>query len=104
MNPLQTSDLIALGSLLIAAFALVGSFVGKTRDSSARDQLVNDKLDRNNEMARETRDTVRDMSRKLDDHSDRLVTVEQQVKTLFTSVGRIENNCDLHCIKPGGND
>lgn len=102
MNPLQTSDMIALGSLLIAAFALVGSFVGKTRDSSARDQLVNDKLDRNNEMARETRDTVRDMSKKLDDHGQSIVQHTEQIATLFSDVKRIESQCSL--CKAGGTD
>lgn len=102
MNPMQTSDVIALGSLLIAAFALVGSFVGKTRDSSARDQLVNDKLDRNNEMARETRDTVRDMSKKLDDHGQSIVQHTEQIATLFNDVKRIESQCAM--CKAGGTD
>lgn len=102
MNPMQTSDMIALGSLLIAAFSLVGSFVGKTRDSSARDQLVNDKLDRNNEMARETRDTVRDMSKKLDDHGQSIVQHAEQIATLFNDVKRIESQCAM--CKAGGTD
>lgn len=102
MNPLQTSDMIALGSLLIAAVALVGSFVGKMRDSSARDQLVNDKLDRNNEMARETRDTVRDMSEKLDNHGQSIVQHTEQITTLFNDVKRIESQCAF--CKAGGTD
>lgn len=56
---------------------------------------MDDKLDRNNELARETRDAVRDIERKLDDHAQRLVKVETDIDTLYRRVGRIEKNIDV---------
>ncbi len=104
MDPLQMSDLVALASLAIAAATLALKFIGDTRGNSARDQLMVDKLDRNNEMARETRDTVREMSRKLDDHGQTLVKHTEQIQTLFNRLERVEKNCDLHNIRPEGTD
>lgn len=92
---MHMSEAIALGSLLIALVALLGSRAKETRADAARHQLVDDKLDRNNEMTRETRDTVRDMSKKLDDHGQRLVKAETDIQTLYRRVGRIETNIDV---------
>ena len=51
----------------------------------------------------DTRDAVREMSRKLDDHSERLTRVEQQVQALTTRVERVEDNCDAR-FRTGGTD
>lgn len=102
MAPLQAADFISLGSLVVAAIALISALLSRLRDGSARDQLLNDKLDRNNEMARETRDTVRDMSRKLDDHGQTLARHTEQLSTLTGRVERLENGYDLY--KTGGTD
>ncbi len=98
---MEVSQIIALASSVIGALSLLLAFVvflGNRHKSSneevMRNQLVNDKLDRNNEMARETRDTVRDMSRKLDDHAQTLVRHTEQIATLFKRVERIERGCD----------
>lgn len=92
---MEINDIIALGSLVVAAIALLSSRVKDTKADAARHQLVDDKLDRNNELARETRDTVRDMSKKLDDHAVRLTKAEERIDTLFRRVGRIEQNIDV---------
>lgn len=92
---MEINEIIALGSLVVAAIALLSSRVKDTKADAARHQLVDDKLDRNNELARETRDTVRDMSKKLDDHAVRLTTAEERINTLFRRVGRIEQNIDV---------
>lgn len=98
---MEVSQMIALASSVIGALSLLLAFVvflGNRHKSSneevMRNQLVQDKLDRNNEMARETRDTVRDMSRKLDDHAQTLVRHTEQIATLFNRVERIERVCD----------
>lgn len=91
---MEINEIIALGSLVVAAIALLSSRVKDTKADAARHQLVDDKLDRNNELARETRDTVRDMSKKLDDHAVRLTKAEERIDTLFRRVGRIEQNID----------
>lgn len=95
----EAGDIIALVSL---ALALVVFAVGQRKDSranAAQDQLVRDKLDRNNELARDTRDTVREMSRKLDDHAERIVRVEQRVDALEGRAERLERAEEL-----GGTD
>lgn len=92
---MEINEIIALGSLVVAAIALLSSRVKDTKADAARHQLVDDKLDRNNELARETRDTVRDMSKKLDDHAVRLTKAEERIDTLFRRVGRIEQNIDV---------
>ena len=61
-----------------------------SRAAAAHDQLINDKLDRNNEMSRETRDAVRDMARKLDDHGERITRVEQRVAALEDRADRLD--------------
>ena len=53
-------------------------------------------------MARETRDTVRDMSKKLDDHGQSIVQHTEQIATLFNDVKRIESQCAM--CKAGGTD
>lgn len=86
------SDIVAVLSLLLAALVFA---VGQRKDgraNAAQDQLVRDKLDRNNELARDTRDTVREMSRKLDDHGERIVRVEQRVDALEQRADRIEHH------------
>ena len=100
--PLEAGGFIFLRPFIVGDIALISALLSKLRDGSARDQLLNDKLDRNNEMARETRDTVRDMSRKLDDHGQTLARHTEQLSTLTGRVERLENGYDLY--KTGGTD
>lgn len=90
MGPIQASDAIAALSLALALVVFLVSQRKDGRASAARDQLLYDKLDSNNEMARETRDTVREMSRKLDDHGQVLARHTEQIHTLFNRVDRLE--------------
>lgn len=92
--PWQTGDIVAILSLLLSCLIFAASQRKDSRAAAAHDQLINDKLDRNNEMARETRDTVREMSRKLDDHAQTLVRHTEQIATLLKRVERIERRCD----------
>ena len=80
--PWQTGDVVAILSLLLSCLIFAASQRKDSRAAAAHDQLINDKLDRNNEMSRETRDAVRDMARKLDDHGERITRVEQRVAAL----------------------
>ena len=74
--PWQTGDVVAILSLLLSCLIFAASQRKDSRAAAAHDQLINDKLDRNNEMSRETRDAVREMARKLDDHAERITRVE----------------------------
>ena len=88
--PWQTGDVVAILSLLLSCLIFAASQRKDSRAAAAHDQLINDKLDRNNEMSRETRDAVRDMARKLDDHGDRITRVEQRVAALEDRADRFD--------------
>ena len=88
--PWQTGDVVAMLSLLLSCLIFAASPRKDSRAAAAHDQLINDKLDRNNEMSRETRDAVRDMARKLDDHGERITRVEQRVAALEDRADRLD--------------
>lgn len=88
--PWQTGDVVAILSLLLSCLIFAASQRKDSRAAAAHDQLINDKLDRNNEMSRETRDAVRDMARKLDDHGERITRVEQRVAALEDRADRLD--------------
>ena len=88
--PWQTGDVVAILSLLLSCLFFAASQRKDSRAAAAHDQLINDKLDRNNEMSRETRDAVRDMARKLDDHGERITRVEQRVAALEDRADRLD--------------
>ena len=88
--PWQTGDVVAILSLLLSFLIFAASQRKDSRAAAAHDQLINDKLDRNNEMSRETRDAVRDMARKLDDHGERITRVEQRVAALEDRADRLD--------------
>ena len=88
--PWQTGDVVAILSLLLSCLIFAASHRKDSRAAAAHDQLINDKLDRNNEMSRETRDAVRDMARKLDDHGERITRVEQRVAALEDRADRLD--------------
>ena len=88
--PSQTGDIVAILSLLLSCLIFAASQRKDSRAAAAHDQLINDKLDRNNEMSRETRDAVRDMARKLDDHGERITRVEQRVSALEDRADRFD--------------
>ncbi|MDD6997139.1 MAG: hypothetical protein PUI21_04890 [Collinsella sp.] len=88
--PWQTGDIVAILSLLLSCLIFAASQRKDSRAAAAHDQLINDKLDRNNEMSRETRDAVRDMTRKLDDHGERITRVEQRVAALEDRADRLD--------------
>ena len=88
--PWQTGDVVAILSLLLSCLIFAASQRKDSRAAAAHDQLINDKLDRNNEMSRETRDAVRDMARKLDDHGERITRVEHRVAALEDRADRLD--------------
>lgn len=96
MSPLTTSETIAALALALSILVFIVSAHKDSRSEAARDQLVNDKLDRSVELAKETRDTVREMSRKLDDHSQVLARHAEQISALDRRVGAIEQRCERH--------
>ena len=101
MTPLTFEQLVALGSLVLAVVT-----IGLTmrRDSAteeerhaarvAEQQVMTDKLDSISDMSRETRDTVREMSRQLTEHSRELACIETRIEDHDRRLAAIEQRCD----------
>lgn len=87
---MQAGDLIPFFSLALSLVIFVASMRKDSQANAAHDQLISDKLDHINEMSRETRDAVRDMTRKLDDHGERITRVEQRVAALEDRADRLD--------------
>lgn len=86
--------LIPLASALVALAALVYAFLkdrkGEQKEDASALQGIRDKLDYISDTARDTREDVRALDRKLDDHSSRLARVEASVEGLSKRVETLE--------------
>lgn len=91
VTPAEVTSVIS-ASIAVATF-LIGRLTAM-KEGVADKARMGDRLDRIWETCNDTHDAVREMSRKLDDHSERLTRVEQQVQALTTRVERVEDNCD----------
>lgn len=103
MTPLTFEQLVALGSLVLA---IVTIGLTMRRDSATEDerhaarvaeqQVMTDKLDSIADMSKETRDTVREMSKQLSEHSRELARIETRIEEHDRRLSAIESRCDLH--------
>lgn len=101
MGPSDMGQVIALASL---ALALVTVALTARRDRSAEreraarrvaeQQVMGDKLDSISDMSRETRDTVREMSKQLTEHSRELARIETRIEDHDRRLAAIEQRCD----------
>jgi uncharacterized protein HemX len=94
MTPGTFAEWVALWSLLIAAAALIITVVKNDRESSRASQALRDKLENIRMTVEETRETLRSMDSKLDDHGTRLTRAEERIDTLFNNYSRLQNNMD----------
>lgn len=103
MTPLTFEQLVALGSLALAVvtIALTIRRDGATDEERhaarvAEQQVMTDKLDSIADMSKETRDTVREMSKQLSEHSRELARIEARIEDHDRRLSAIEGRCDLH--------
>ena len=101
MTPLTFEQLVALGSLVLAVvtIGLTMRRDGATEDERhaarvAEQQVMTDKLDSISDMSRETRDTVREMSKQLTEHSRELARIEPRIEDHDRRLAAIEQRCD----------
>lgn len=101
MTPLTFEQLVALGSLVLAVvtIGLTMRRDGATEDERhaarvAEQQVMTDKLDSISDMSRETRDTVREMSKQLSEHSRELARIETRIEEHDRRLSAIEGRCD----------
>lgn len=103
LTPLTFEQLVALGSLAVAVvtIALTIRRDGATDEERhaarvAEQQVMTDKLDSIADMSKETRDTVREMSKQLTEHSRELARIETRIEEHDRRLSAIEGRCDLH--------
>ena len=103
MQGLTPSEVAGFVTCAVALFTFAIGRLSSANSKAEDKARMLDRLDSIRDSCNETRDTVREMSRKLDDHSDRITRVEQQVLALSTRVERVEENCDQR-YRIGGTD
>lgn len=90
MHPFADWTLEQLISLALCVTGIVSLLMSARRDKTsdkdrqeahaAEQQLITDKLDSISDMSKETRDTVRAMSKQLADHSRELARIETRIE------------------------
>ncbi len=101
MTPLTFEQLVALGSLVLAVvtIGLTMRRDGATDEERhaarvAEQQVMTDKLDSIADMSKETRDTVREMSKQLSEHSRELARIKTRMDDHDRRLAAIEQRCD----------
>ena len=90
------SEWIALGSLAVAAIALIVGFVQRGKAATARDQRIEDKLDSLGSSMKNVERTVDKLDGKTDDHSVRIARIEGEVDNIYRRIDRVEGRCERH--------
>lgn len=77
---MSTGEIIALASASVAALALIFNML-RTRSEGVSDtQAIRDKLEYISDTTRDTREDVRALDRKMDDHAARIAKIEQRTE------------------------
>lgn len=88
---MTTGETVAIVSAAIAAVALVVGLLRDRRGEVMTSQAVRDKLDYISDTARDTREDVRALDRKLDDHAARITRIEARIEDHDRRIERIES-------------
>jgi septal ring factor EnvC (AmiA/AmiB activator) len=106
LHPFADWTLEQLISLIACVTGIVMMLMAVRRDSesdrdrqaahAAEQQVITDKLDSIADMSKETRDTVREMSKQLSEHSRELARIETRIEDHDRRLAAIEGRCDLH--------
>ena len=89
-------DLVSLGSLAVAAIALIVGFIQRGKSATARDQRIEDKLDNQSSMVRDVKTTVDKLDGKMDNHAERIAKIESDQINIYKRLDRIEGRCERH--------
>jgi predicted nuclease with TOPRIM domain len=93
---MEISHMIALGSLIVAAIALIVGFVQRGKANVSRDQQIADKLDVQTQMMRDVKNTVDKLDGKLDNHTERITKIEAEQGNIYRRLDRLEGRCERH--------
>ena len=89
-------DLISLGSLIVAAIAMVVGYLQRNKQDAARDQQIEDKLDLLCDSMGDVKTSMDKLDGKLDDHSVRISRIESEQKNIYRRLDRLEGRCERH--------
>ena len=87
---MNLTELVPCVTACVAVLGLVLSVARGRRNDVENTQQIKDRLTYISDTTRDTREDVRDMSRKLDDHAARLARVEEKVKDHDRRIARLE--------------
>ena len=94
------SELISFIAVVISFATITTSLVSRSKKNAEIDtkneQKIFDKLDQLSDMTRDTNIAVKEMSKKIDNHAERLARIEADKETIFRRLKRIEETQD-HC-------
>lgn len=95
---MTTGEAVSVVSMCIAGLALVLNFARDRRSAAANrqsaaaeSQAIRDKLDYISDTTRDTREDVRALDRKLDDHASRIGKIEIKMDEHTRRLDRLEN-------------
>lgn len=87
-------ELFSLIAVVISFATITISIKARTSADMKNDQQVLDRLDNLNNITKETNNDVKEISKKIDDHSERLATLEAEMKNAFFRIKRVEDTQD----------
>lgn len=88
------SEIISLAAVVISFATILMSMKARSAADSKSDQQVLDKLDSLESTTKETNQDVKMINRKIDDHAERLATLEAEMKNAFFRIKRVEDTQD----------
>lgn len=91
MTQVDPDIMIAFGSLVVAALALIASALRNYSSNERGEQVVSDRLDAIAESVKRLTAIVEGMDAKLDAHADSIARTEEQVKALASRVESVES-------------
>ena len=93
-------ELISFIAVIISSATITTSLFSRSKKNAEIDtkneQKIFDKLDQLSDMTRDTNIAVKEMSKKIDNHAERLARIEADKETIFRRLKRIEETQD-HC-------
>lgn len=88
------AELFSLAAVTISFVTVCASMFARSKNSTQNEQRMFDKLDTLSGITKETNDDVKEISRKIDDHSERLAHLEAEMGNAFNRIKRIETTQD----------
>ena len=88
--PIDPDILIAFGSLMVAALALIASALRSYSSDERGEQVISDRLDAIAESVRHLTAIVQGMDVKLDAHAESIARTDEKVKSLEKRVNSVE--------------